>query len=64
MSKFVKLPTTTAGKSVLINLDKVLFVEEYANYIVLIFGSKGEDRLTKNIKITMDEFLKLSSDKA
>lgn len=63
MSKFVKLPTKS-GKDVIVNLDKVMFVEESSEYITLIFGRGGDMRLVCNIAMSMDAFLSLTSDKA
>ena len=63
MSKFVELPDTS-GKPILVNIDKIMFVEKYTNYLVLVFGKSDEGRLTKNVKISMERFLELTSDKA
>lgn len=63
MSKFVQM-TDTKGRPVIVNLDKVLYVEQGSDYLVIVFGKSGDMRITQHIRMTMADFLSLASDKA
>lgn len=61
MSKFVKT-TEAAGKSVAVNLDKILYVEESEKGVHLVY-TITEKGLTKGLNLDMSlvDFLDLAS---
>lgn len=61
MSKFVKI-TGAAGKSVAVNLDKILYVEESEKGVYLVYAIT-EKGLTKGLNLDMSlvDFLNLAS---
>lgn len=61
MSKFVKI-TGAAGKSVVVNLDKILYVEESEKGVHLVYAitEKGQTK-GLNLDMSLVDFLDLAS---
>ena len=60
MPHFVRVPTIEAGddddKMILINIDHILWVDEFDGRAVLDFG----DGVSRTIDLSLEEFLRLS----
>lgn len=58
MSKFIEI-ANTAGRRVVINLDNILYVEDWHTYISIVYFVYPKNTVCVNTKMSLDEFLSL-----